>query len=117
MTGLQQYREQLQTQLEGLINNSIKSVQNTDGRIDVIESPANNTDEEVGTDVVEVDVALEELALNSILAIEAALKRIDRGEFGICIDCDGEIPAARLEAFPAAARCLSCKEKFEASNE
>ncbi|MDH5798119.1 MAG: TraR/DksA C4-type zinc finger protein [Paracoccaceae bacterium] len=42
------------------------------------------------------------------LRIRAALARIDDGEYGYCIDCGEEIPAARLELDPAAPKCLSC---------
>ncbi len=40
--------------------------------------------------------------------IEAALKRIDEGEFGFCVECDNEIPDARLAVDPAAPRCIKC---------
>lgn len=39
---------------------------------------------------------------------EAALKRIDEGEFGYCTDCGEDIPAERLALNPAAPRCVSC---------
>lgn len=45
--------------------------------------------------------------------IEAARARITAGEAGICIDCDDEIPFARLHAQPAASRCVSCQSLYE----
>ncbi len=50
-----------------------------------------------------------------IADIDAALTRLDDGVYGICIDCDSPIPAARLQVQPAAARCITCQEKFEKS--
>ena len=47
--------------------------------------------------------------------IEAALARLDDGTYGRCIDCGKEIPAARLEARPEAARCVEDQAKAEAS--
>lgn len=47
--------------------------------------------------------------------IDAALQRMDGGRYGECIDCGIDIPLARLQAQPAAARCVACQEKVEAS--
>jgi RNA polymerase-binding protein DksA len=43
-----------------------------------------------------------------LAAIDAALKRIADGTFGICVRCGEEISAARLEAVPHAALCKNC---------
>lgn len=40
--------------------------------------------------------------------IEAALRRLEDGEFGYCMDCGEEIPARRLELDPATALCTGC---------
>lgn len=46
-------------------------------------------------------------------AIDAALKRIENGSYGICTDCGVDIPAARLHAAPETPRCISCQDKLE----
>lgn len=46
-------------------------------------------------------------------AIEAALERIQRGDYGICSECTDLISEKRLEAVPAAELCINCKEKKE----
>ncbi|MEP3333810.1 TraR/DksA C4-type zinc finger protein [Sedimentitalea sp.] len=38
----------------------------------------------------------------------AALRRIDEGEFGYCVDCGSEIAAKRLVLDPAVFKCISC---------
>lgn len=43
-----------------------------------------------------------------LVRIEAALKRLDDGDYGYCLDCGEEIPEKRLEIDPAAALCVSC---------
>ena len=48
--------------------------------------------------------------------VQAALDRIEAGTYGTCIDCGQQIPAARLEFRPEAARCLADQEKFEAAS-
>ena len=40
--------------------------------------------------------------------VEAAIQRIDEGEYGTCIACGEPIPAKRLEADPTAATCIAC---------
>ena len=42
--------------------------------------------------------------------VKAALRRIDDGSFGICIDCDSAISPKRLVAVPWAVRCIECQE-------
>ena len=40
--------------------------------------------------------------------IDAALKRIEDGSYGECLECDEPIPPRRLEIDPAVALCVSC---------
>lgn len=42
-----------------------------------------------------------------------ALRRLVVGAYGICVDCSGNIPEARLSAKPEAARCLDCQSARE----
>ena len=46
-------------------------------------------------------------------AIVEALRRIERGEYGICLDCEEKISAKRLQAIPWAVYCVSCQERRE----
>jgi len=43
-----------------------------------------------------------------------ALKAIDDGTYGICIDCGESISEKRLKYNPHASRCIACQEAFEA---
>lgn len=43
--------------------------------------------------------------------IAEALKRIDDGTYGKCIDCGQDIAPGRLRALPEAERCLSCAQR------
>ncbi len=40
-----------------------------------------------------------------------ALRRLEEGSYGTCLDCGGPVPEGRLEAKPEAARCLTCQAK------
>jgi len=45
--------------------------------------------------------------------IDEALIRLDEGEYGICEDCEEEIPLGRLKAMPFARLCVKCKTDLE----
>jgi len=51
--------------------------------------------------------------LDELCALEAALKRVEDGTYGLCGDCGEEIPFARLRAQPGARRCLACQAHHE----
>ncbi len=42
------------------------------------------------------------------MRLNAALVRIDAGEFGYCLDCGDDISPKRLDLDPTATRCISC---------
>ena len=45
-----------------------------------------------------------------LLAIEAALRRLEAGDYGRCFVCDEAITAARLEFDPTVTRCVNCQD-------
>jgi len=45
--------------------------------------------------------------------VDAALKRIAEGSYGLCIDCGASIATPRLHANATALRCVACQEKIE----
>jgi len=51
--------------------------------------------------------------LGELRDIEAARKRLADGSYGVCTDCGAEIAYQRLEAEPAAARCVDCQRRHE----
>jgi RNA polymerase-binding transcription factor DksA len=51
--------------------------------------------------------------LEEIQDIDLALRRIDSGTYGHCIQCNGPIGKARLAAYPTAKRCLPCQQVHE----
>lgn len=56
---------------------------------------------------------LDDAGKAEIAAIDAALARIVRGDYGRCTACGEPIPAARLAAVPAAEACLPCTKARE----
>ncbi|CAJ0793548.1 Conjugal transfer protein TraR [Ralstonia mannitolilytica] len=45
--------------------------------------------------------------------LTAARERMQQGRYGLCGDCGEPIPFLRLQAQPAAARCLPCQARHE----
>lgn len=65
---------------------------------------------------MEDDTSLEgqaALVSREIASIERALGRIDKGTYGECVRCGGEIAPARLDARPEAALCIDCASAGE----
>lgn len=48
-----------------------------------------------------------------IVAVKAALARLDDGSYGECTRCGEEVGEKRLEAYPEAALCISCAREIE----
>ena len=49
-----------------------------------------------------------------LVQIGDALRRIDDGEFGVCLECEDPISPKRLAAVPWAKYCLHCQERHDA---
>jgi YteA family regulatory protein len=61
----------------------------------------------------ELDYTLEENSEHVLAEIDAALRRIEEGTYGICTNCGKPIPEERLEARPWATLCIDCQRERE----
>ena len=70
---------------------------------------------ELGSDNFEQEFTLSIMATegDTLSQIENALERIEKKEYGRCIDCGGVIPKTRLNAIPYAEVCIKCAEARE----
>ena len=64
----------------------------------------------------ELELALDAREMAELVAIDAALKRIEDDVYGQCIDCGVDIPGPRLHAAPEASRCITCQDAHEHSH-
>lgn len=55
-----------------------------------------------------MDQAQEQARRRQIVKINAALARLDSGDYGYCVNCDEPIGKKRLEIDPAAPLCIKC---------
>ncbi len=61
----------------------------------------------------EHELALTHNARELLAQTEHALARMDEGTYGTCESCGEPIGKARLQAFPRAVLCVSCKQREE----
>jgi DnaK suppressor protein len=61
----------------------------------------------------EITFMLKSRELDELRAVEDAIERIDRDDYGICASCEDPIEIKRLEAIPWARFCRSCQEEME----
>ena len=56
---------------------------------------------------------LEEQEWVKLKQVEAALKKVEDGEYGICEQCEQEILETRLEIMPYTEFCIQCLSEIE----
>jgi DnaK suppressor protein len=61
----------------------------------------------------EITFMLKSRELDELRAVEDAIERIERDDYGICASCEDPIELKRLEAIPWARFCRSCQEEME----
>lgn len=58
-------------------------------------------------------INLSETQRQKVRDIDAALERMDKGEYGTCMRCEEEIEPRRLEVRPFSRYCVDCKAEIE----
>lgn len=61
----------------------------------------------------EQEISLANNGREMLAQSERALAAIDDGTYGVCESCGGPIGKMRLQAFPRATLCVSCKQRQE----
>jgi DnaK suppressor protein len=70
-------------------------------------------DESVASLISDLDQADTSRDLSELRSLDAAHERIAGGSYGTCIECGGDSGVARLQANPAAERCIRCQTQYE----
>ena len=70
-------------------------------------------DESFADLVVDVNLAEIDRDLTELRAVEAALRALREGRYGICEDCARPIDLERLQVAPQATRCINCQTTWE----
>jgi DnaK suppressor protein len=102
--------EEMRSEIEKSIS-VLKGEQEEDER--VLDYPRDPAD--AGANLSESERSEAILALARVQRTEVldALRRIEVGAYGTCVDCGAPVPEGRLEARPEAARCVKCQGKWD----
>lgn len=94
--------------------NKLSSISNSKNVLEVLSSPGSVALDDHPSLIHEQWVALRAHRIDSqkLLHIDAALERINRGEFGVCRECGKTIARRRLEVIAWAACCVPCQERI-----
>jgi DnaK suppressor protein len=107
---LREFRKRLferqQVLMQSYTNNKDTRMPNVDGTEDYIDYAVSSYDRDFM-------LSLSEMDRHQLRLVEEALIRIDRGEFGRCLQCSVDIPVKRLEVEPWARHCIRCQELDE----
>ena len=108
---LDYYKKKLVTRREELMKTIARTQEegrtaDEDPTVDLADKAANSYTKEFLFGMTNTDRTI----LNMI---DAALKRINTDEYGVCANCQEEMQQKRLEAVPWAKHCISCQEKME----
>ncbi len=73
---------------------------------DIYDQASSERDRELG-------LLLGDREREKVHAIDEALLRIEENEYGVCEECEEEIPLGRLKAMPFTRHCVKCKSDLE----
>jgi RNA polymerase-binding protein DksA len=110
---------ELRAELEGEVDHLKEEIRDAEQEIAGLfrdgSDGAGNDQADVGSTTLERyhELSLANNARDMLNQIEFALTRIDDGTYGVCENCGNAIGKGRLQAFPRATLCVSCKERQE----
>jgi DnaK suppressor protein len=108
---LQRFRKLLMDQRDLILGNAKRALSG-----DIHVDPDDFPDEmDIASSEVSLQFAgrLREREQGLLSKIDAALAKIDRGDYGDCVMCGEAIGLARLRARPVAELCIECKSEQE----
>jgi DnaK suppressor protein len=108
-------RKELETEVEGLRADIAQAESQIAERLGDAVGDAGDDQADVGAKTFEREheLAMTQNARDLLARSEQALARIDAGTYGVCETCGQPIGKARLQAFPRATLCVSCKQREE----
>ncbi|KMP12697.1 hypothetical protein UR09_00445 [Candidatus Nitromaritima sp. SCGC AAA799-A02] len=77
------------------------------------EQVADLTDDAANSYTRQLMMDLGEQEWQKLRLVEEALEKMDKGQYGICLECEKPIPEARLKVIPFAKHCVECLDVIE----
>ena len=102
---LEQRKRQLNADMQGMMRTvrQERRGERTADEQDVAESDTRS----------DIDLAVIQMKAETVARIDAALRRLDQGGHGDCVECGEKISIERLTAMPFALRCRECEASRE----
>jgi DnaK suppressor protein len=97
---------QAEIELAEATSESLKRDQSTEGSGDEADAGSKTFEREH-------EMSLSNNSRDLLQQVQRALGRLDSSTYGLCEECGSAIPKARLQAFPRATLCVSCKQREE----
>jgi DnaK suppressor protein len=112
---LEAVRSELATEAQALRADIERSESDIASRLSDAVGDAGDDQADVGAKTFEREheLALTQNARELLAQNERALARIEAGTYGTCESCGEPVGKARLQAFPRATLCVSCKQREE----
>ncbi len=112
---LEKVRKELQAEIAGLRADITQAESEIAERLGDAVGGAGDDQADAGAKTFqrEYELAQTQNARELLDFAERALARIDDGTYGVCESCGQPIGKARLQAFPRATLCVTCKQREE----
>jgi DnaK suppressor protein len=110
--GLENYRKLLLAKKADLLA-SLRA------QLDTLAGPGGESSEDLAPVFYDQFVALQvnQLDFEQLNLVAAALDRMDRENYGVCMDCGDPISNRRLRAIPWALHCIACQERLSPASD
>lgn len=109
---LEQEKKEIEGQLEGFAKKDPHVKDDYDAQFPDLGTHQSTDEMAQEVSLYETALPMEHALEQKLQDINAALVKIENGKYGICENCNEEIPIARLETKPEAKLCVKCKSKI-----
>jgi DnaK suppressor protein len=116
LNSIKERLEAKRAELESSIADMTQAHPDPVGPVEATDPPGDFEDEAVDFDEIQTEQSLSVNEQALLTEVKQALERIEKGTYGICVDCGKPIPEKRLEAIPWATRDVQCEERLEQRN-
>ena len=109
-------RETLREELQRRRRVILETTRRADAELDALRSAERDPEFEEGAQTEHETFTLSRLGetqRRELAQIDAAIARVEAGEYGVCADCDQDIDPRRLAALPYALLCTECASRRE----
>ncbi len=108
---LKKFRELLESKRDAVVSNAQRTL--TDSMVLDPNDLPDEMDLASSEQLQSFEFRLRGREKSHLAKLELALKKLEDGEFGVCLDCEEPINKKRLEARPETQLCIQCKENQE----